>query len=41
MVTAARAAAEKSRPARFYVATGAGNLFAIETGDPGDDGWPI
>jgi outer membrane protein assembly factor BamB len=26
---------------RVYVATGAGSLFAIETGDPRDDGWPM
>jgi outer membrane protein assembly factor BamB len=26
---------------RVYAATGAGSLFAIETGDPRDDGWPM
>jgi outer membrane protein assembly factor BamB len=26
---------------RVYAATGAGNLFGIDTGDPGDDGWPM
>jgi outer membrane protein assembly factor BamB len=26
---------------RVYAATGAGTLFAIETGDPRDDGWPM
>jgi outer membrane protein assembly factor BamB len=26
---------------RVYVATGAGNLFGVETGDPRDDGWPM
>jgi Ca-activated chloride channel homolog len=26
---------------RVYAATGAGSLFGIETGDPGDDGWPM
>jgi outer membrane protein assembly factor BamB len=26
---------------RVHVATGAGSLFAIETGDPRDDGWPM
>jgi outer membrane protein assembly factor BamB len=26
---------------RVYAATGAGSMFAIETGDPCDDGWPM
>jgi hypothetical protein len=26
---------------RVHVATGAGSLFGIETGDPRDDGWPM
>jgi len=26
---------------RVYASTGAGSLFSIETGDPGDDGWPM
>jgi outer membrane protein assembly factor BamB len=26
---------------RVYAATSAGHLFCLETGDPGDDGWPM